>query len=156
MIEKATVDDVAEIVNIIAEYRGEGQPSDDLAALRASAAHQLHACLKDSSNCSVIVARNTDSQAQGYLIVHWIPFPGLPGLEGYISDLFVASKDRGQGLGKELLLAVEDEAGEKGACRLMLNNRKSAESYSRQFYAKADYSERTGFANFVKALALEG
>ena len=152
MIEKATADDVTGIVNIIVEYRGEGSSNKEQAAMSASAAQQFHACLSDRSNHGIYVARGANGDVLAYLILHWIPFPALPGLEVYISDLLVASKARGQGLGHELILAAEEEAQSRGAKRLMLNNRKGAESYDRQFYAKKGFAERIAFANFVKVL----
>ena len=152
MIGKATADDVTGIVNIILEYRGEGYSNEELGAMCAAATRQLYACLEDRSNHSIYVARSANGDVFGYLIVHWIPFPALPGLEGYISDLLVASKVRDQGLGGALLLAVEEDAKSRGAKRLMLNNRKGAESYDRQFYAKKGFAERIEFANFVVAL----
>jgi GNAT superfamily N-acetyltransferase len=153
MIEKASVDDITEIVDILVEYRGEGKSTEEQHAMAVEATLQIHACLADESNHSVYVARGEKDDVQGYLSVHWIPFPAFPGLEGYVSDLIVASKARGQGLGRELILAVEEEANAKGAERLMLNNRKCAESYDRQFYAKLGFTERIDFANFVKSLA---
>jgi GNAT superfamily N-acetyltransferase len=152
MIEKATADDIAGIVNTIVEYRGEGKSTEERRAMSAAATPQLHACLADESNNSVYVARDEKDKVLGYLAVHWIPFPALPGLEGYISDLIVALKARGQGLGHKLILAAEEEANSRGAKRLMLNNRKAAESYDRQFYAKLGFAERIDFANFVESL----
>ncbi len=152
MIEKAKADDITEIVKIIVEYRGEGKSSEERREMSAAATQQLHACFADLDNHSVYVARDASDEVQGYLAIHWIPFPALPGIEGYISDLIVASKARGQGLGHELILAAEEEANSKGAKRLMLNNRKGAESYDRQFYAKKGFTERIEFANFVKSL----
>ncbi len=152
MIEKARVEDVPAILNIIVEYREEGKSSEEWRAMSAAVTQQLHACLVDRDNHSVYVARGASGEVQGYLAIHWIPFPALPGLEGYISDLIVASKARGQGFGHKLILAAEEEAKSKDAKRLMLNNRKGAESYDRQFYAKKGFTERIEFANFVVAL----
>jgi len=152
VIEKATANDIPGIVKIIIEFQVEKSPSQDLEAISIGAAGQLQACLDDPKKRSIYVARGADDKVLGYLVVHWIPFPALPGFEGYISDLIVASKARGQGLGRALLQAAEEEAKSNGATRLMLNNRKSADSYDRQFYAKLGFSERIEFANFVKSL----
>jgi ribosomal protein S18 acetylase RimI-like enzyme len=152
MIEQATANDIAAIVNIIVEYRGEGKSTEERREMSAAAKQQLHACLADRDNHSVYVARDASDEVLGYLAVHWIPFPVLPGLEGYISDLNIASGARGQGLGKKLILAAEEEAKSKSATRLMLNNPKGGESYHRRFYAKLGFAERIDFANFVKEL----
>lgn len=155
MIDRATLEDIPEIAKIIVEFQAEKSASQDLDTVSIEAETQLKACLDDPQKRSVSVARGTNGKALGYLVVHWIPFPAVHGLEGYISDLIVASYARGRGLGRALLQAVEDEAKSRGAQRLMLNNRRSAESYARQFYAKNGFSERAGFSNFVKELGIE-
>lgn len=150
------MEDIPEIANVIVEFQAEKDTSLDLDTISIEAEAQLKACLDDPQKRSVYVARGANSKALGYLVVHWIPFPAVHGLEGYISDLIVASCARGRGLGRALLQAAEEEAKSRGAYRLMLNNRRSAESYSRQFYAKHGYTERLGFSNFVKQLGTEG
>ena len=73
----------------------------------------------------------------------------MRGPEGYISELFVRSNARGQGVGTELLQAVEAEARARGCPRLSLINLRDRESYLRKFYVKAGWEERTVAANFV-------
>jgi ribosomal protein S18 acetylase RimI-like enzyme len=152
MIGRATLDDVPEIAKIIVEFQAEKDTSQDPEAISLEADAQLRDCLEDSQKRSVFVARGANGEALGYLVVHWIPFPAVHGLEGYISDLIVGSQARGRGLGRALLQSAEEEARSRGAHRLMLNNRRSAESYARQFYAKNGFSERVGFSNFIKQL----
>lgn len=78
----------------------------------------LRSCQKASSD-SVFVAEKGD-KVVGYISVHWIFFVILPGPEGYISELFVSEKERGQGIGSLLIKEVKKQAEKKGCARLML------------------------------------
>lgn len=152
MIRKAAREDVPALAQIVAAYHSEkGSPLEPGAVARG-AAEQLRACLDDSANHTIYVARSAGGEVLGYVAVHWIPFPILTRVEGYVSDLLVSAGARGQSAGRALLSAVEAEARARGCVRLMLNNRHTAESYRRGFYAKAGFTERTGMANFVKEL----
>ncbi|MBN1882890.1 MAG: GNAT family N-acetyltransferase [Deltaproteobacteria bacterium] len=88
----------------------------------------------------------------GYAAVHWLPYLFLPGVEGYLSELFVGEKWRGTGLGSLLISAVEAEAVKHGCYRLMLINSRERESYERDFYKKKGWAERPEMANFVRIL----
>jgi GNAT superfamily N-acetyltransferase len=85
----------------------------------------------------------------GYVAVHWVPYFLLPGPEGYISELFIREKARGQGIGTRLLEVVKEEARARGCFRLNLENRRDRESYQRAFYRKRGWEERTHMAGFV-------
>lgn len=104
------------------------------------------------SDNSHVYVYTIDDKPVGYINVHVINFPMLNGKELYISDLLVSEKKRGKGIGKKLLDYVEDHYHQIGCTRLMLNNSKLSEGYIRGFYKKNGYTERTGFANFVKSL----
>ncbi len=150
-IERADENDVAKLARLIVEYSAERSPSSHTAAVRSAAEEQLRSCIADKVNHSIYVARS-GRDVPGYIAIHWIPFPLLTGSEGYITDLLVSRNARGRGIGRELLTAAEEEAKVKGIRRLILNNRRTAESYERQFYTKAGFTERSGFSNFVKEL----
>jgi GNAT superfamily N-acetyltransferase len=109
---------------------------------------QLAQCLADDSH-SVFVAESPDGEIVGYGSVHWLPYLFLPGPEGYVSELFVRESARGQGVGKQLLHAIEMEARVRGCVRLSLINLRHRESYQRQFYVKAGWEERREAANFI-------
>jgi GNAT superfamily N-acetyltransferase len=109
---------------------------------------QIAQCLADGSH-SIYVAASSVDHIVGYSSVHWLPYLFMRGPEGYISELFVRSNARGQGVGKELLQAVEVEARARGCPRLSLINLRDRESYRRKFYVKAGWEERTVAANFV-------
>jgi GNAT superfamily N-acetyltransferase len=113
---------------------------------------QIAQCLADGSH-SIYVAQSSADQIVGYSSVHWLPYLFMNGPEGYISELFVRSNARGQGVGKRLLQAVEAEARSRGCSRLSLINLRSRESYLRQFYIKAGWEERTEAANFIYRLS---
>ncbi|MFZ0545156.1 MAG: GNAT family N-acetyltransferase [Candidatus Promineifilaceae bacterium] len=112
----------------------------------------LEAALADSSH-SIYVAAQGDGRLIAYIAVHWLPYLFLSGLEGFVSELFVAESARGSGVGKRLLQAVESEANERGCSRLQLINFRSRESYRRKFYEKAGWEERPDGASFVRPLS---
>jgi len=87
----------------------------------------------------------------GYLNSHFGYFPLLGAPELYISDLLIHPDFRGQGLGSKLLAQAEDFANTQGCKRIMLNNLKTDQSYSRGYYLSQGFSERTNVANMVKA-----
>ncbi len=112
---------------------------------------QLAHCLADDSH-SVYVGVDQQADVLGYVDVHWLPYLFLPGLEGFVSDLFVRPSARGQGLGAALLETVKAEAQKRGAYRLSLLNGRHRESYTRSFYQKQGWEERLTMANFVYIL----
>ena len=116
---------------------------------------ELLRCLADESH-SIYVALSTaasdDSDMVAYVAVHWLPYLIKTGPEGFISELFVHERARGQGLGTELLDAVIAEAVTRGCSRLQLINFRDRESYERGFYTKAGWEERATAASFVYEL----
>lgn len=115
-------------------------------------AHHLNLYNLDDSH-SVYVAENSAGAVVGYVGVHWQPSLFLTGPEGYVSELFVETSARGQGVGAELLEVVKREAAERGCSRLLVLNRRSRESYERGFYEKCGWKERPDAANFVYLLS---
>lgn len=113
---------------------------------------QIAQCLADKSH-SIYVAESSVGQVAGYASVHWLPYLFMAGPEGYVSELFVRSNARGQGIGNELLQAVEAEARARGCSRLSLVNLRHRESYLRRFYIKAGWEERPEAANFLYRIA---
>jgi GNAT superfamily N-acetyltransferase len=109
---------------------------------------QLAECMGDESH-SVYVGVDDASQVVGYVSVHWLAYLFLPGVEGFISELFVRPTARGHGLGAALLEVVKTEALERGSYRLSLLNGKHRESYEHGFYQKLGWEERPSMANFI-------
>jgi GNAT superfamily N-acetyltransferase len=105
---------------------------------RVSAA--LTSALASDQN-ALLIAEDAGGVIVGYLFAHWLP-NALLGSEAYISELFVLSSARGQGVGTALLDEVKQRAVQRGCSRLMLFNRKMRESYQRRFYHKQGWVER--------------
>jgi GNAT superfamily N-acetyltransferase len=123
-----------------------------LEAIRAQVDRNLDRCLADGSH-TVYVAEAAYGTIAAYAAVHWLPYLFLPGLEGYVSELFVDEAARGQEVGTQLLEVVKQEAAGRGCSRLSLLNMRQRESYQRSFYAKRGWEERPEAANFVLRLS---
>lgn len=117
-------------------------------SIRPQVREAIGQCLADDSH-AIYLAVDDDGQILGYTSVHWLPYLFLPGPEGYVSELFVATAARGQGIGSQLLAVVKEEAARRGCSRLSLLNMRDRESYQRAFYAKDGWDERPDAANFV-------
>jgi ribosomal protein S18 acetylase RimI-like enzyme len=146
-IRRANENDCPAVADLIADLRFEEK---GLTVDRAPILSTVRAAVSDPA-CAVLVAEFHGAIA-GFVVAHWVPFPMLAGTEGYISDLIVAAEQRGAGIGRQLVAAVEEEARSRGCVRLMLNNRIAAQSFERGFYAKIGYRHREDVANFVKTL----
>ncbi|WP_028972500.1 GNAT family N-acetyltransferase [Spirochaeta cellobiosiphila] len=107
--------------------------------------------LVNSNNALTLIAKN-NKDIVGYINGHIIPFPLIMNKECYISCLLVNSEQRGNKIGHQLLVEIENKAKKIGCCRLILNNPKNADSYKRHFYAKENFTERVQFANFIKTI----
>jgi len=108
-------------------------------------------CLSDSSH-SIFAAEDESNMIVGYCSVHFLPYLFLTGPEGYVSELFISAKVRGQGIGTALLEQIKKEAKKRGCSRLSLINSRTRESYRRRFYERIDWKERTEVAVFVLPL----
>jgi GNAT superfamily N-acetyltransferase len=116
----------------------------------ARVSEQLARCAADAGH-TVLVVESPEGRILGYAAVHW--FPNLmKGGDGYISELFLREAARGQGIGGQLLTAIEREAQRRGINRLMLFNRKERASYQRGFYPKHGYVQRDDVAFFTRDL----
>jgi len=146
-IRRGREEDCAAIVDLIEALRREdgGAPPD-----RQAAGEAVRACLTSPGSGVYVAAAG--GTVDGFIVVHWIPFPLLAGTEAYISDVIVDRSQRGRGTGRRLVAVVESEARGRGCVRLMLNNRVAAESFKRAFYAKLGFRVRDEFANLVKPL----
>ena len=151
-IRKAAADDarhLALLLGGIGWFEAFASAPIDTSTARVSA--RLRESLADASH-SVYVAETQAGEIAGYGSVHWLPYLFMAGPEGYVSELFVRESARGQGVGGQLLDAIESEARARGCTRLSLINLRHRESYRRQFYVKAGWQERDTAANFIYAL----
>jgi GNAT superfamily N-acetyltransferase len=146
---------IADAVQLAELLRGMGWfdalRSLTIEGLVAQVEKRIRQCLADDSH-SVYVALRSEGKIAGYGSVHWLPYLFMAGPEGYVSELFVGAEARGQGVGRQLLGAIESEARARGCQRLSLINLRNRESYQRQFYPKTGWTERTEAANFIYAL----
>jgi GNAT superfamily N-acetyltransferase len=148
-IRNATLDDARQLAVLLQGIGWfEAFNSGDIEHSRARVEARLTQCLADPSH-SVFVAEWPAGEIAGYGSVHWLPYLFMSGPEGYVSELFVRASARGRGVGGKLLKIIEAEARARGCQRLSLINLRSRESYQRQFYIKAGWTERSEAANFV-------
>jgi GNAT superfamily N-acetyltransferase len=106
-----------------------------------------------SDSSTMLVSVTPEGEVSGYGSVHWIPTLILPGIEGYVSELFVALEHRGNGIGNSILAEIEKLAAAKSCYRLTLLNMKEKESYKRGFYFKRNWIERVNAANMIKKVS---
>lgn len=151
-IRKATLDDAHPLALLLRELGWfDVFNNEDVAASALRVRDRLQQCLADGSHAVYVAMAN--GEMAGYGSVHWLPYLFMAGPEGYISELFVRESARGQGVGRELLKAIEAEAKSHGCSRLSLLNLRDRQSYRRGFYIKAGWQERTEAANFVRAIS---
>lgn len=108
---------------------------------------QLGAALSSPSH-TLLVAEGGGTLV-GYAAVHWLPHLFHKGPDGYLSELFVLERARGQGVGGALLARVTAEAKARRCPRLQLINFRNRTSYERGFYAKQGWTEQPDAARFV-------
>jgi GNAT superfamily N-acetyltransferase len=148
-VRRASPRDAPELAELLREIGWfESLRNEPLKETSRRVSEHIAQCSADNSH-SVFVAESPDGQIVGYGSVHWLPYLFLPGPEGYVSELFVRESARAQGVGKQLLCAIETEAKARGCVRLSLINLRNRESYQRQFYIKAGWEERSEAANFI-------
>jgi GNAT superfamily N-acetyltransferase len=152
-IRKAAADDAHQLALLLGGIGWfEAFESETIDASVARVSARLRQCLADASH-SVYVAESPGGEIAGYGSAHWLPYLFMAGPEGYVSELFVCEPARGQGVGGQLLDAIESEARARGCTRLSLINLRQRESYRRQFYVKAGWQERGTAANFIYVLS---
>jgi GNAT superfamily N-acetyltransferase len=152
-IRKAVHEDAAALAELLLDTGWfEALNDKSVETLRRPVELQMAQCFADGSH-SIYVAQSSADQIVGYGSVHWLPYLFMSGPEGYVSELFVRSDARGEGVGKQLLQAIEAEARSRGCARLSLINLRTRESYLRNFYGKAGWEERSEAANFIYPLS---
>ena len=149
---KASQTDALQLAELLLDIGWfEGLKSQPPETLSRQVELRIAQCLADDSH-SIYVAQSAMDQIVGYSSVHWLPYLFMNGPDGYVSELFVRANARGQGVGKQLLQVVKAEARSRGCARLSLINLRTRESYSRNFYVKDGWEERSEAANFIYRL----
>lgn len=100
----------------------------------------------------LLVAEDEAQHIRGYCAVHWLPVAVLQGWEGYVSELFVAERARGAGIGRQLLDAAIAAARARDCSRIWLVNNRERPSYARGFYPRQGWTEQAEMARFVLPL----
>ena len=153
VIRKASVDDVRGLVLLLQGIGWfERFNQSPIGTLIEQVRACIEQCLAEDSHL-LLVAEDPENHIVGYGSVHWLPYLFMSGPEGYVSELFVGPAERGRGIGRQLLGAIEEAARARGCQRLSLINLRTRESYQRQFYVKAGWRERTEAASFIYPLA---
>jgi GNAT superfamily N-acetyltransferase len=151
-IRKTQLEDAEAITRIIREVGWfEHLKSESIEKTEERVRQHISLCLADSSHSS-FVADTEDGKVLGYSSVHYLPYFFLLGSEGYITELFISAKVRGQGIGTALLEQIITEAQKCGCARLSLINSRTRESYQRKFYEQHGWKEHTEVAAFVLPL----
>jgi GNAT superfamily N-acetyltransferase len=148
-LRKATIEDAEALASLLTEIGWfEVFKNESLEESTQRVRAELELCLADDSHL-VCVAQSEEGKIIGYVSVHWLPYLFMHGPEAYVSELFVRDSARGRGVGRRLLQAVETEARSRWCTRMSLTNLRRRESYKRQFYVKAGWTERSDAANFI-------
>lgn len=149
VLRPAQVDDAEQIARLLRDVGWFAHVNrEDPAATTARVERHLRLCGADASH-TVLVAVASSGPVLGYVSVHWLPYLFLSGIEGFVSELFVAEGARDRGVGTRLLDAVRSEGQQRGVSRLMLINGRNRLSYERGFYSQRGWEERPDMANFV-------
>ena len=152
-LRKATLEDAEQLTLLLKDIGWfEILASDPIEQSTQRVRAQLERCLVHGSH-SMFVAESDKREIKGYVSVHWLPYLFMAGPEGYVSELFVHGSARGEGIGRQLLDLVHDEARQRGCHRLSLINLRTRESYQRRFYIKAGWRERSEAANFIYVMS---
>jgi ribosomal protein S18 acetylase RimI-like enzyme len=92
--------------------------------------------LLNSDNGKIFIAENANGQVVGMCSVQILISTAEGAKVGLVEDLIVSAAYRGQGIGKKLLLFLENWASQQGLKRLQLladkNNQPALEFYARQ------------------------
>jgi GNAT superfamily N-acetyltransferase len=154
-IRPATASDAGAIAHILRELGWFVHINEEPSTVTETRiGRHLGHCLADDSH-AVLVAENRNRDVIGYVAVHWLPYLMLAGPEGYVSELFVCERDRGHGVGRQLLETVRKLAKQRGCVRLMLVNGRHRPSYDKGFYQKCGWRERPEMANVILPLLKE-
>lgn len=133
-IRKMMVDDIPQIYNILTH--SDAMPDYD--HISEETILNQYKWVQNSETHEHYVIE-LDEVCIGYCVVHWIETFLYDKPEGYISELFIHERFRGNKLGTELLNFIIDRAKEKGCCRIWLLNTLGSESNSRQYYEKRGF-----------------
>ncbi len=152
VIRSVQVEDAQPLADLVRELGEFSSITKELPAVTLRRAQQHVAIITSSDRHTLLVAEDS-GHIIGYCSVHWQPM--MSRHEGFISELFIKSSRRGEGIGTALLERVEEEARTRGCGRLHLENFRTKASYERSYYAKHGWQERPAAASFILDLRTE-
>jgi predicted N-acetyltransferase YhbS len=139
-------DDIGAVMHLHRELGWNPAFKADGSTLRS----RLEALTAEESALLLVAER--DAAVVGYIHGEIVTYLLFAGSEMLISEVFVAEKARGRGVGKALIGAIETEAVRRKCFRISVLNSRERESYKRGFYPSLGYQERGQTANFTKRL----
>jgi ribosomal protein S18 acetylase RimI-like enzyme len=149
LIRNVQIDDALGIANVLHSQQVFSAMLMPTPAETASRTRErIQSILPDRDSVYVAVLNN---QIVGYGAVRWFNGFILPGVDAYLSELFVMPEFRSQKIGSQLLEALRQDAIVRGATRLWCINLRSRESYQRGYYRKSGWEEKD-IAVFFDAL----
>lgn len=146
---KATLEDVAELVNVRVEFLSEINTltNEDIIQLRAANNKYFMEAVKEGSYVSFIAF--ADGQIAG---ISGITFYKIPpnkkcpnGKAAYISNIYTRREYRGLGIASNLFTRVVNEAKESGCKKIILN----ATDMGRPLYEKFGFKNTHGDMEYI-------
>ncbi|HWB75978.1 MAG TPA: GNAT family N-acetyltransferase [Nannocystaceae bacterium] len=132
-IRRATTSDAESLLPMIRELFRDESIAWDLARTRAG----LVKLLDDAELGRVLVATH-EGHACGYAIVTWGYDLEFAGRDCFLTEIYVAPEQRGRGVGRDLLAAIEHNAREAGAGAVHLQVRPDNPT-ARELYHRAGF-----------------
>lgn len=142
---RATLDDVALIAPLFDAYRQfYGQPAD------LPRARQFIGARLGAGESVIFIARKGDGAVVGFTQLYPVFSSVGTSRVWIVNDLFVAVGERGRGIGRALLAAVQAFGRVSGASRISLAT--AIENPARKLYQDCGFREDTQFVHYHFAL----
>ncbi len=146
-IRVALETDIPQLLSLVRRY----WQFEDIEGFDALRIELLLKRLFSQSALGEIWVAEEDAQLNAYLVLVYVLSLEHQGLMAEIDEFFVLPQARSQGVGSELLTAVEEALRRRGGVRLQLQLAVSNET-ARRFYTQRGYRCRAGYELLDKAL----
>lgn len=130
-VRKAQPDDAQQVAALLVELGYPGNPAGEVR-------RRLVIWERDTTALALVAERQ--GQVEGVIAVAAIPYLEREGRWGRIVALVVSSACRGQGIGRRLVDAAEEAAGELGCVTMEVTSRRSR-TESHPFYRNLGYED---------------